>query len=205
MLLSFPDLSSWCIKHSAHPAPILPESWGESIPRVEWRGVSIAAAPLSPTWLSEALYLSPICMIPQTLDTYYEFGTVLLDISVAFEQIYEWMNRWMTLIELVSLSPSFQFFSFISAHFAPDLVITQRVLVTEYAGNCRNYSRWKWEKSISDSRGQSFPEKDQQASSKAKRWDEFKSIVMLGLKGSESSDGVWCGPLGKNVSASYLA
>lgn len=35
--------------------------------------------------------------------------------------------------------------------------------------------------------------------------DEFKSIVMLGLKGSESSDGVWCGPLGKNVSASYLA
>lgn len=147
MLLSFLDLSSWYTKHIAHPSSLLSHE-GNPYPKLSGRGISIAAAPLSPTWLSEALYLSPICMIPQTLNTYYGFGTVLLDISVAFEQSYWWINRWMTLIELVILSPSIQFFSFISAHCAPDLIITQTVLVTEYAGNCRNCSRRKWEKSI---------------------------------------------------------
>lgn len=108
MLLSFPDLSSWCTKHRAHPPSFLSHE-GNPCPELSGREISIAAAPLSPTWLSEALYLSPICMIPQTLNTYYGFGNVLLDISVAFEQSYWWINRWMTLRELIILTLPFSF------------------------------------------------------------------------------------------------
>ena len=49
----------------------------------------------------------------------------------------------MTLRELVILTLLFSF-SHLSQHTVlQTLLITQTVLVTEYAGNCRNYARWK--------------------------------------------------------------
>lgn len=62
---------------------------GNPHPELSGGGIRVAEPSLSPIWLSEALYVSPVCTIPQTLHAYCASGTALLDISTMFEQSYE--------------------------------------------------------------------------------------------------------------------
>ena len=69
---------------------VLPEPGGDPHPESSGSGVRVSASPFSSTWLSEAQgdplpYLSPVCAIPQTLNTYHKCGTMLLSISGLFQ------------------------------------------------------------------------------------------------------------------------
>lgn len=83
-----------------------------------------------------------------------------------------WVNLWMSEQMTESYGTHnfcpFSFFSFISAHSVPNLVIIQTILVTEYVRNSRTCSKRKEETSNWDSRGQTFPERVPQPSSKAR-------------------------------------
>lgn len=88
-LLSSPESCSCALSIDAMHTPSFLTREGNPHPELSGGGIRVAEPSLSPVWLSEALYVSPVCTIPQTLHAYCASGTALLDISAIFEQSYE--------------------------------------------------------------------------------------------------------------------